>query len=296
MDGNERNSIQLKPIGIRANGGREYDPADKVRLVLECLKPGVSVAGLAVAHGLNPNLVRKWISDYRKRQKDRQSPASPAASAFIEIVAAGEPIKAITTSSDTEHQSVRPDDAGACVQTAGLFEHDAASDIVLEKVTPLLATSLEALTDAVLSAVAGWRAEPDPMVVRHTLERRKRLGGWADHEGDDSAVEQASETGGERMELPDIGDGSKAEGLAASLSDGPPRYLRTYDAALFLRLSARTMEKHRCCGTGPVYRKLGGRVVYALSDLEHWANRGIVSSTSDSTMVRAARTQRQREE
>ncbi|KGE01250.1 helix-turn-helix domain-containing protein [Rhizobium sp. YS-1r] len=84
--------------------------------------------------------------------------------------------------------------------------------------------------------------------------------------------------------------------MAASLSDGPPRYLRTYDAALFLRLSARTMEKHRCCGTGPVYRKLGGRVVYALSDLEHWANRGIVSSTSDSTMVRAARLQRQREE
>ncbi|WP_285541336.1 helix-turn-helix domain-containing protein [Brucella sp. NBRC 12950] len=84
--------------------------------------------------------------------------------------------------------------------------------------------------------------------------------------------------------------------MAASLSDGPPRYLRTYDAALFLRLSARTMEKHRCCGTGPVYRKLGGRVVYALSDLEHWAARGIVSSTADSTMVRAARTQRQREE
>ncbi|MCX8279069.1 DNA-binding protein [Phyllobacterium sp. 0TCS1.6C] len=72
--------------------------------------------------------------------------------------------------------------------------------------------------------------------------------------------------------------------MAASLSDGPPRYLRTYDAALFLRLSARTMEKHRCCGTGPVCRKLGGRAVYALSDLEHWANRGIVSSTSDSTM------------
>ncbi len=295
MDGNDRNSIKLKPIGMRANGGREYDPADKERLILECLKPGVSVAGIAVAHGLNPNLVRKWISDYRKKQGDRGSPASPAASAFIEIVAAGEPIKVITTSTDTERQSVRPYDAAACVQSSGLFEDDAPSDIVREKVAPLLATSLEALTDAVLNAVAGWRPDLDPMVVRRTLERRKRLGGLGIHEGDGSAVGPASEPERECMDLPD-GDDSKPEGLAASLSDGPTRYLRTYDAALFLRLSARTMEKHRCCGTGPVYRKLGGRVVYALSDLEDWANRGIVSSTSDSTMVCAARAQRQREE
>gem|GEM_PF-384447 len=295
MNGNDRNGIKLKPIGMRANGGREFDPADKERLVLECLTPGVSVASIAVAHGLNPNLVRKWISNYRKRQADRQSPASPAASAFIEIVAAGEPIKALATLTDMEQQSVRPDDAAACVQSAGLFGHDAASDIVREKVTPLLATSLEALTEAVLNAVSGWRPELDPMIIRRTVERRKRLGGWGVHEGDDSAVEQASEPEGERMEPPDIGYGRKAEGLAASLSDGPPRYLRTYDAALFLKLSARTMEKHRCCGTGPVYRKLGGRVVYALSDLEHWANRGAVNSTSDSTMVRPARAQRQRE-
>src|SRR3546814_4417776 len=30
-----------------------------------------------------------------------------------------------------------------------------------------------------------------------------------------------------------------------------PRYLRTPDAALHLGLSARTLEKHRCYGTGP---------------------------------------------
>ena len=40
----------------------------------------------------------------------------------------------------------------------------------------------------------------------------------------------------------------------------PQRLLRTPDAALLLGLSARTLEKHRCFGTGPVYRKLGGRI------------------------------------
>jgi predicted DNA-binding transcriptional regulator AlpA len=61
----------------------------------------------------------------------------------------------------------------------------------------------------------------------------------------------------------------------------PPRYLRTPEAARFLGLSGRTLEKHRTFGTGPVYRKLGGRIVYALGDLQAWANRGLRQSTSD---------------
>ncbi len=61
----------------------------------------------------------------------------------------------------------------------------------------------------------------------------------------------------------------------------PPRFLRTPEAARFLGLSGRTLEKHRTYGTGPTYRKIGGRVVYALSDLQAWADRGTKSSTSD---------------
>jgi predicted DNA-binding transcriptional regulator AlpA len=61
----------------------------------------------------------------------------------------------------------------------------------------------------------------------------------------------------------------------------PPRFLRTPEAARFLGLSGRTLEKHRTYGTGPDYRKLGGRVVYAVDDLQAWANRGAVTSTSD---------------
>ena len=61
----------------------------------------------------------------------------------------------------------------------------------------------------------------------------------------------------------------------------PQRFLRTPEAARFLGLSDRTLEKHRTYGTGPAYRKLGGRVVYALEDLKAWADRGFVTSTSD---------------
>ncbi|WP_328279501.1 helix-turn-helix transcriptional regulator [Sphingobium sp.] len=60
-----------------------------------------------------------------------------------------------------------------------------------------------------------------------------------------------------------------------------PRYLKTPDAAIHLGLSARTLEKHRCYGTGPVFRRLGGRIVYAIDDLEAWAALGTRRSTSD---------------
>ena len=59
------------------------------------------------------------------------------------------------------------------------------------------------------------------------------------------------------------------------------RYVRTHEAARMLGISPRTLEKYRCHGSGPTFRKLGGRVVYAVDDLEAWAERGAVTSTSD---------------
>lgn len=71
----------------------------------------------------------------------------------------------------------------------------------------------------------------------------------------------------------------------------PNRYLRTAEAGRYLGLSGRTLEKHRTYGTGPRYRKIGGRVIYALSDLEAWTEQGVQTSTTDPDggRVRAAR-------
>jgi hypothetical protein len=60
-----------------------------------------------------------------------------------------------------------------------------------------------------------------------------------------------------------------------------PRFLKTPDAAIHLGLSARTLEKHRCYGTGPIFRRLGGRIVYAIEDLDAWAALGLRRSTND---------------
>jgi hypothetical protein len=68
-----------------------------------------------------------------------------------------------------------------------------------------------------------------------------------------------------------------ADGFEAG--DGP--YLTTKAAARHLTLSPRTLEKHRVAGTGPAYRKHGGKVVYRLKDLDAWSERGHRTSTSD---------------
>ncbi|MGY3443446.1 MULTISPECIES: helix-turn-helix transcriptional regulator [unclassified Bradyrhizobium] len=64
-------------------------------------------------------------------------------------------------------------------------------------------------------------------------------------------------------------------------ADKTQRYLRTSEAARFLSLSGRTLEKHRTYGTGPQYHKIGGRVVYSVADLRAWAELGKKKSTSD---------------
>ena len=61
----------------------------------------------------------------------------------------------------------------------------------------------------------------------------------------------------------------------------PARYLTNDEAAAFLRLSPRTLEKKRVIGGGPRFRKFGRRVMYAIVDLETWADARSFEMTSD---------------
>ncbi len=61
----------------------------------------------------------------------------------------------------------------------------------------------------------------------------------------------------------------------------PPRYLTNDEAAEYLRLSPRTLEKRRVIGDGPRFRKFGRRVMYSVADLEAWADARSFEATSD---------------
>jgi hypothetical protein len=61
----------------------------------------------------------------------------------------------------------------------------------------------------------------------------------------------------------------------------PQRYLTNDEAAEYLRLSPRTLEKQRVIGGGPKFRKFGRRVMYAVADLDAWATERSFEATSD---------------
>lgn len=84
----------------------------------------------------------------------------------------------------------------------------------------------------------------------------------------------------------------RAERTAAPATPGSsasaPEFLTTDEAAAFLRLSPRTLEKQRVHGDGPRYRKFGACVRYTLADLRAWADSRTFGMTSDPGSVQRA--------
>lgn len=58
---------------------------------------------------------------------------------------------------------------------------------------------------------------------------------------------------------------------AAKAKKGSP-FLNTAQAAFYIGLSQRTLEKMRTIGGGPRYRKHGRYVRYHIDDLDGWSN------------------------
>ena len=61
---------------------RRHDPGLKRQVLAECDQPGASVAGIAMTHGLNANLVHKWR---RQTARAGQLAASAAREVFVPV-------------------------------------------------------------------------------------------------------------------------------------------------------------------------------------------------------------------
>lgn len=58
-------------------------------------------------------------------------------------------------------------------------------------------------------------------------------------------------------------------------------FLTEKEAAVFLRLAVGTLQNKRIAGTGPAFRRHGGRVLYERADLQAWSDAGRHTSTSE---------------
>jgi transposase len=54
-------SVDVETPGRRTH--RRHGAEFKVRVILACRQPGVSVAAVALANGLNANMLRRWVLD-----------------------------------------------------------------------------------------------------------------------------------------------------------------------------------------------------------------------------------------
>jgi transposase len=69
-------------VKVDASGRRRYTQRFKRDLVAKCFEPGVSVSKLSIEHGLNTNLVRKWM---------RKAQSTPARSALLPVKVSAPP-------------------------------------------------------------------------------------------------------------------------------------------------------------------------------------------------------------
>jgi transposase-like protein len=85
--------LQRQVVGSKRDGRRRYDKQAKAELVQACLKPGVSVARVALEHGVNANLLRKWITLHLQKQEQpaiaTSQSVAPSPSPFVPVVPAG---------------------------------------------------------------------------------------------------------------------------------------------------------------------------------------------------------------
>ncbi len=76
--------------------------------------------------------------------------------------------------------------------------------------------------------------------------------------------------------------------VSQSLQPDSP-FMDTLQAASFLNISPRTLEKHRVTGGGPRFRKFGSRVLYGAADLQAWADAHSYANTSEVEDVKSGR-------
>lgn len=95
----EQESVLSRPlvVGHKRDGRSCYDREAKRELVEASLRPGVSVAGMALRHGINANLLRTWIRRYQLEGHEQPGAGGSAptalAPAFVPVVPAKSGLK-----------------------------------------------------------------------------------------------------------------------------------------------------------------------------------------------------------
>jgi transposase len=88
MELNERYRVEGLVVGRRRDGKYQYSESGKQALIALCQQPRASVSAIAVANGINPNVVRRWLS-LAQVERASQNDQAPA---LLPVMLAGEAV------------------------------------------------------------------------------------------------------------------------------------------------------------------------------------------------------------
>lgn len=112
---------------------RDHSPELKRELVRQCLLPGASVSSIAMANGINANLVFKWRREHREAEAASARPTQASAPLLLPITltsapscdtAAPPPPVSTSCASRASAGSIELDFAGARVRLRGAVDQD----------------------------------------------------------------------------------------------------------------------------------------------------------------------------
>lgn len=81
----ENRRVPVEPLRVSRNGKRFFSESHKRAVVEKCLVPGASVSAVALAHGFNTNLVRKWIAKHQASRALARSAGALLPVSVIEV-------------------------------------------------------------------------------------------------------------------------------------------------------------------------------------------------------------------
>jgi transposase-like protein len=87
--------------GHKSDGRCVYDAAAKRELVRRAQQPGTSVAALALAHGINANLLRSWVTQTLRRERGKAGPSA----ALVPVTTVAAAVATTTPTSSTRKPS-----------------------------------------------------------------------------------------------------------------------------------------------------------------------------------------------
>ena len=100
---------------------RRHSKAQKVAIVRQCLEPGTWLAGVALAHRVNANMVRKWVVKYQQGAYG-QAPTPGTALLPVVVVKPPSTSPAVTKGADAR-ATIEIELARGTVRCAGSIDH-----------------------------------------------------------------------------------------------------------------------------------------------------------------------------